>query len=216
MPFDNPGIVPIRDKADILAVGLCRVHEAALLGAGAHLGLVHAAEREHDVRKLLLRHGIEHVALILALVRSLLQQKDAVLLLNARVVPGHDVVAAKNFRAVKELAELHEAVAVDAGVRRDAVLVAVDEPAYDRAAEIVREVEHVERHAQRVGDAARVLLVVKRAAGARALDARVLIVIELHRAADALEAAILHQLCRERGVDPAAHRDQCFFHWRDL
>lgn len=23
-------------------------------------------------------------------------------------------------------------------------------------------------------------------------------------------------LCRERGVDPAAHRDQCFFHWRDL
>ena len=216
MPFDHPGIVPIRDKADILAVGLCRVHKAALLGEGAHLGLVHAAEREHDVRKLLLRHGIEHVALILALVRSLLQQKDAVLLLNARVVPGHDVVAAKNFRAVKELAELHEAVAVDAGVRRDSVLVAVDEPAYDRAAEIVREVEHVERHAQRVGDAARVLHVVKRAAGARALDARVLIVIELHRAADALEAAILHQLCRERGVDPAAHRDQCFFHWRDL
>ena len=75
------------------------------------------------------------------------------------------MVAAENFCTLVELAEFHISVAVDAGVRRHAVKVAVNEFVYNGRSEIVGEVENVIGHSEPVRNAARVLDIVKRTAG---------------------------------------------------
>ena len=89
------------------------------------------------MRELLLCKRIEHVALILALVERFFEQPSSVLLLDARVVTGHDGVAAQNAGALVEPLELQIAVAVDAGVWRGAALVGGNKAVDDLPLEVV-------------------------------------------------------------------------------
>ena len=92
--LDGGGIVAVRHKADILTVRLVRVVEALLLRDAARLALVHRAERQARVRQLILRERVEHVALVLALIERFFEQPPPVFLLDARIVAGHNGVAA--------------------------------------------------------------------------------------------------------------------------
>ena len=65
MQLNNAGVIAVGNKADVLTVGLVGIDEPALISHTARFGLAHPAEREERVRKLVLRHRIEHVALIL-------------------------------------------------------------------------------------------------------------------------------------------------------
>lgn len=113
------------------------------------------------MRQLLLRHRVEHVALILGRIERLFQNEFPVLLLNPRIVPSRDMIAAEDLRPLIEPVKFHEPVAVDAGVRRPPGLIALGEAADDLVPEIVREIEHIIRHPEPVGHAPRVLHIVE-------------------------------------------------------
>ena len=167
-----------------------------------------APQRKERMRQLLLRHGIQNVALILGRIERFLENIFPVLLLDARIMSGRHMVAAQKPRALEQLVELHEAVAVDARIRRAAMTVAANKLADDLFLEILREIEHVVAHPQPRGDAPRVLHIVKRAAGVSARDARVLVGIELHRAAGTAVPRVGKQLRRDAGIHAAAHGNQ--------
>ena len=60
------GVVAVRHKADILTVVLLGVDKAVLLRDLSHLGLVQRTQRQTDMRQLLLREVIQHIALVSA------------------------------------------------------------------------------------------------------------------------------------------------------
>ena len=83
---------------------------------------------------------------------------------HARVVPGGDALGADLPRGREKLVELHVVVAKRARNRRAALEIIVDERAHDRLLELALEIDHVIGNAQMLGDAARVVDVVDRAA----------------------------------------------------
>ena len=91
---DKASVVAVRHEADVLTVRLVGVVEALFLRDAARLALVHRAERQARVRQLILRERVEHVALVLALIERFFEQPPPVFLLDARVVAGHNGVAA--------------------------------------------------------------------------------------------------------------------------
>ena len=69
--FNEIRVAAVLDKADILAVMLSGVDEILLLGNLSGFRLVHGAQRENGMGKLLLGHGIQYIALVLGRVQSL-------------------------------------------------------------------------------------------------------------------------------------------------
>ena len=67
------GVVAVRHETDVLTVVLAGVHEVLLLGDGAHFALVQPPQRQADMRQLLLREVIEHIALVFVLVQTLFE-----------------------------------------------------------------------------------------------------------------------------------------------
>ena len=195
--LDDFRVIAIRHEADVLTVGLVGVDEIRLACQISCLGFPQLAEREERPRQPLLRHVVEHVALVLRLVERLAQLVLPVFKRDARIVPGRDVVAAENFRPLIKLVELHIAVAVDAGVRRESGFVGTDKFIDDFLSEIVGEIEDIVGDAELVADASGVLDIVERAACVRARYAGVFVVIELHRRADALVAVLAQKPCRD-------------------
>lgn len=78
-----------------------------LLGNLTRLGLVQRAEREAQMRQLVLIQEIQHIALVLAVVHGLFQEPAAVFLLDAGIVPRGDGITAKQLRALDEFGEFH-------------------------------------------------------------------------------------------------------------
>ena len=213
---DDRRVVAVGDKADVLAVVLAGVAEAGFGGDLPRVGLAEGAEGEFDAGELLLRQVVEDVALVLGLVEGLFEDVLLPCPLDAGVVAGGDIAAAQDIGALKELVKFQIAVAVDAGVGGDAVLIGVDEAVDDAGGKFVLEVENVKREAQTAGNAPGVLRVVERAAGMALGDARVLVVIELHHAADAVVARVGQKLCRHAGIHAAGHGDEHLLssHWQ--
>ena len=144
------------------------------------------AQRQQKAAQHLLSKAVQHIGLVARIAFGAANAPHTLLiLLNTRIVPGGDLVAPQHIRAVKQLVELHIAVAVDAGVWRAPRKIACNKLVDDLLAKVVREVEDKIVHAEAVRHAARVLHIVKRAAGVRAVNARIGVVVELHRAADA-------------------------------
>ena len=158
---DDLRVVAVGDEADVLAVVLAGVAEAGFGGDLPRVGLAEGAEGEFDAGELLLRQVVEDVALVLGLVEGLFEDVLLPCPLDAGVVAGGDIAAAQDIGALKELVEFQIAVAVDAGVGGDAVLVGVDEAVDDAGGEFVLEVENVKRKAQTAGNAPGVLRVVE-------------------------------------------------------
>ena len=116
---------------------LAGVAEAGFGGDLPRVGLAEGTEGKFDAGKLLLRQVVEDVALVLGLVEGLFEDVLLPCPLDAGVVAGGDIAAAQNIGALKELVEFQIAVAVDAGVGGDAVLVGVDEAVDDAGGEFV-------------------------------------------------------------------------------
>ena len=188
--LNDAGIVAVRHEADILTVALSGVYKAMLLGNLTRLGLVQRAEREAQMRQLVLIQEIQHIALVLAVVHGLFQEPAAVLLLDAGIVPCGDGITAEQLRALDEFGEFHVAVAVDAGVRCRTALIGIHKAVHHLLAEAVREIEHIKRHTELIGHAARILDVFERAAALFARYPGVLIVEQPHRCADTFAACL--------------------------
>ena len=104
---------------------------------------------------------------------------SAAALLDTGVMPGHDAVAAEDERPFHELFKLHIAVAVYAGVWRQAMSVGLGEASYDLFVEGLREVEHIIPDTQPAGDGSRILDVLESAAGVSAAQTDIPVVIPL-------------------------------------
>ena len=153
-----------------MAVGLVRDVESKLACLFPYLGLVEIADRKHRVRELRLVEREQEVRLILGRIRSALQAIPAGrrIQIHARVMAGRDEVRAHAFGPGDEGRELQVAVAVHARNRRPAGGVLVDEVGDDRIARTALEIDDVVGDADACGDAAGVVEVVNRAAGAEA------------------------------------------------
>ncbi len=211
--LQKAGVVAVRHEADVLAVGLAGVPEAVRGGERAHLGLAQAAEREQRVRQLLLRHRVQHIGLVLGGVPGFFQQPAPAfgVALHPRVVPGRDLVHPHQSGALQQPAELDVPVAVDAGVRRLAAAVSLREARDHVAPELPAEIEHVVLDAEAGGDAARVLHVRQRAAGAFPFQPGLLVAEKPQRRARDLVPLLQQQQGRDGAVHPAAHGDHHFF-----
>ena len=204
---NDVGIAAARHEADVLAVGLFRDLERELAGDVARLRLGQVAERETDEVELLGRGGEEEIALVARKIRRSEQAAPAIVEAAGRnIVPGRERRGAEFARRREQVGELDRLVAGDAGDRRLARHIALGEPIDDRGAEAILVVEHIVRNTEPLRDAAGIMDVLARAAGARPVRGLAMIV-ELHRHADDVIALALQHSGDDRGIDPARHRD---------
>ena len=136
------------------------------------------AEREAQVVELLLRGREEEVGLVARGVRGAVQLGLRLPGLALDVVARRHAIGVEIAGGLEQVLELHPFVAADAGHRRCAREVAVGELVDHRVLEDVLVVEHVMGKAHRLGDAAGVVDVEARAAGAL-LGERRAVVVEL-------------------------------------
>ena len=204
------GIVAVRHKADILTVVLLGVDKAVLLRDLSHLGLVQRTQRQTDMRQLLLRKVIQHIALILALVQALFQQPAAggCVLFHPGIVAGDHILHAVLCSPVQQVAELHIFIAVDAGVGGAARLVDADKFFNDLCPEVGGEIQYLIRHIQRKGHLGGVLNIFLRAAGLVTGLSQRFVVGKPHGDAGAVVARLLHQAGRHRAIHAAAHGNE--------
>ena len=120
----------------------------------------------------------------------------------------HGIALVQVARPAEQRPELHVRIAVDAWARRPAIQVRVEERLEDAGIELPLEVHHVERDAELAGDPAGVIGGVERAAALLELGVRVGYVVQAHPHADDLVALGVQDRRRDRGIDPAGHRDQ--------
>ena len=99
-----------------------------LLRDGAHFGLVECPQRQPHMGQLFLCQIIKHITLIFSFIKAFFQQPAAsgLVLLDAGVVAGDDILHPVLLRPAKQVVELHILIAVDAGVGGAARLIDPD------------------------------------------------------------------------------------------
>ena len=212
--LDEVRVLARRHEADVLALVLLRILEAAFFRDDPGVCLAHGAQREADARELLLGQVVEHVALVLLKERRFLEFPAAGLLVvfDPRVMAGDDEFATELVRLAEEFLELQVPVTVDAGVRRAARLVRPDEGVHDSVSELRLEVHHMVGDVHLEADENSVCHVIVRAARLVRPHFGVLVVKETHGDTDAVVPCALHQQCRSGRVHSPAHRDQRLAH----
>ena len=160
--------------------------------------------------QLILRHGVQDIALILAFIKGLFQYPASSPSLNLCVMPRHDHVTVQEFRPLIQTVEFQESVAVDARIGRSSLFITVNEPVDDLLSEIRAEVKHIMTNSYIITDITGVLGVVQRTAGPITGNLRLFIIKKAHRSANAFISFVLHQPGGYTGIHSAAHRDQCF------
>ena len=140
-------VVATRDEADLLALGLVGRDEVQRACDRAHLGLRQLAEREARVLQLVGPEAVQEVGLVLVVVPGPVQPRSPIGPDDtAGVVTGrHRLAVVQVPRPPEQRAELHVGVAVDAGARRLAAQVRVEEGLDDAGVELALEVHDVER-----------------------------------------------------------------------
>ena len=123
---------------------------------------------------------------------------------------GRHEAGAEPLGARGERGELQIAVAVHARNRRAAVRVLPHEVRHDGLVELPLEIDDVVGDAQLAGDAAGIVQIVDRAAGAEthlAIGVRSGVIVQLHREADDLVPLTSEQCGGDRRIDAAGHGD---------
>ena len=145
---DEPAVVAIRDKADVLAVRLVCHGKAQFPGnlPDAVLGVL--TNRKHQPRKLLLPEPVENVALVLPRVPGLQKPESAPGPLDSRVVSCRQFVRAQGVGTFHQEPELHLLIAGNARVGSPPLSVLLQEVFDDLGPELLLEVLDVVRYTQ--------------------------------------------------------------------
>ena len=159
--LDHASIVPVWHKANVLAVRLVCVDEAILLCNLPHLRLPQITEWKLCMRKLLLRHRIEDIALVLGFVQGLFEEELPVLLLDSCIVARNKIITAQNPRSHIELVKFHVTITVDTRIGCDPVLIAFDEFADDQIMKSIRKIKHIIWDSKFTGDTPGIFDIVK-------------------------------------------------------
>ena len=210
IPPQKCRIIAVRDKANVLTVMLPCIEKLLFLGDLTHFWLMQSAQREQCVGELLLCHRIQHIALILALIQRLFQLPPSgfLIVLNARIMTGRNIVALQLPGTVIQPLKLEIPVAVDAGIRRPSALIGTDKPLDDLLIKGIHEIKPIVRHVQTICHIARIPDIVLTAAGRMLVLSDSFIVVQTHRCAHAVISLLAQQIGGHAGIDAAAHRDQ--------
>src|SRR6185503_7403481 len=171
------------------------------------LGLAALAEWEAQQFELLRRGGEQEIALV-ALFLTRAVKRAAALGEPPRgdVMTGCQNLGIQFARGDQQIMKLDRHIAIDARHRRFAMDIALGKTVDHRFLEATLVVEHIMRDADALGDAARVVDVLARAAGALAMGGRAM-VVELQRHADYVVALGFEQRRGDRGIDATGHGD---------
>src|SRR5438445_6411134 len=125
--LEQRSVAAFGDKADFLALRFQRSYQAALTGVRPDLDLGQLPDREAHPRELVLAELVEHVGLVLLLVRRLVKFKTVGATCNTAIVAGGHHVRAQGQRLAQEEAELDRLVAANARVGRASLEVGLRE-----------------------------------------------------------------------------------------
>src|SRR4051812_26305240 len=203
--LDECRVVSARHEAHLLGVRLACHRQSEPLGMRAGLVLRHPPEREQRPGELPLPEHVEDVGLVLARIRAAEQMPPAVVAMDVpRVVAGRDEIDPELAGAAEERAELDLLVASNAGVRRSARVMLVEEVGQHRPLERLREVDDLERKARDASDV--------RGVGARLRAAAAVLhtveMDEVHVRSENLVALLLQETRGHGGVHTAGHGDE--------
>ena len=187
--LDEPRVGSLRNKADVLAVGLVGNRQAVAPPQSAGLLLGKAAQREAQKIELSSGCGEQKIALVARHVPRPMQFGSIRPGCSAHVMPGGQRGGTEIARGAEQIAKLDPLIATDAGYRRFAPTIGFDEILNDFSAEPALVIEHIMRDPQPVGHVHCVADVLTGAA--RALPPhRDAVVVELQCNPDDLEAAL--------------------------
>ena len=207
---DEIGIGAVADEADLLRLGFVGDGKAEGAGEDAGFTLVEATEGESEIAELVLGHGVEDVALVLGVIEGAEEAVRSVAprcgVVDAGVVAGGETISPEGAGAGDEVAELHVAIALEAGIGGAAAGVLVDEGVDDLAAEVDLHVDGIEGDADGGAGATGVVHGGDTAAGVGAV-VFVLGAEEAEIDAHDVVAAMAHEEGGDGAVDAAAHGD---------
>ena len=144
------GVVPVRDEADLHAVGLVRHGDAVLMGQVPDLGLFQAANGEDQTADHLLRETGQHIGLVVS-VGTTGQKGFALLVFDLGVVAGGHEVCPDFIGIPEEGGELHGGVAPGAGQRGPPFQIIPLEGAHDLVFQLLTDVPGGEGDVQPCG-----------------------------------------------------------------
>ena len=118
-PAKESHIISIRHKADILAVLLFSGNQSCLFRQSADLGFGVVPQRKHGVGQLMLGEMVEHIALVLALIRRFIKIVPAsgLIVALADVMTGSQVRDIPFFSFFQQRAEFQIPIALNARIR---------------------------------------------------------------------------------------------------
>ncbi len=189
-------------KADVLGLGFVVGGESFFFGNPAGVFLEGAAERENDVRELVLREVVHHVRLVFTHVDAFMDFVFLPLWVeeDPRIVAGRKVRRDEVFPDfVIEKAEFHFEIAHHTGIRRHAFGVGIDEVPEDEFLVSLSDVYDLKGDADEISH------------GSRAFDLLLLPIELVHGRSADFVARFQKELCGECAVDTAGHGDDDFF-----
>ena len=204
--LNHPGIIPVRHKADILAVRLPGIGQSFRFRFFPDGRLLQTSQREQDMGQLCLRQGVQHIALVLLPVISPQQQPASGFFIKfyISVVACGNVVAAQLSRFREQLPQLHILVAVHTGIGRPPAFILRNEMVYDKLTEVRTEIKHVMGKPHLFRNLLRVPHVSKTAV-CFPCQPDVFVFKHLQGDANYIITRFLQQQCRRTAVHAAAH-----------
>ena len=142
-------IITVRYKTNILTVSLRRVYQFVFLCDLTHMILAEFSQWEHGMCQLLLRQGIQYIALILRRIQRPSQLIAPVFLRNAGIMPGYDHITAQLLCRLIQMLEFQMPVTLNTRIRRTAFQIAVYKGIHDLLFKIILIVYHIIRNPDR-------------------------------------------------------------------
>ena len=204
--FDHRGIVAVRDKADVLTVGLVGDGQAIARGQRAGLGFGgQMAERKPQVIQLILPGRKQEIALIARGVLGAVQFGPGVAKFALNIMTGRHAVGVQVAGGGQQVLELDPLVAANAGNRGGSGKVGIREFINHRGAKPVLIIQHIVRKPHGFGDAPRIVNIAP--GTARALFGQgSAMIVKLQGDTHHVVALFGKHRRHHRTVDPARHR----------
>src|ERR1700730_5871127 len=111
------------------------------------LGFLHCSKRCQGAAPSSLAQTEKKIGLVFAWIDAFAQNRAVFVMLDDRVMPGRDIIAAERLGFSPEIAELEFLIAHHTRIRRAAGLIFAREIIDDRALELLRFIDHVVRNA---------------------------------------------------------------------
>ena len=211
--FNKGSIISVRYEADILTVRFICIDKALFLGNVTNFFFGVAAKWKQCMRQLILRHGVENIALIFCRIEALFQNKTSCfrILFTTCIVSACDVFTAKFSCFVEKGREFQKTVTVNTRVRCATVQISIGKFVNDAVTEFIMHWEDVIEHSKSCGNASGIFSIRWGAAGTVSRETALWIIIKLQSRTGTVVALLNHQVGCYAGVNSAAHGDDCFF-----